>query len=83
MRAAAGVAISLAVSTVGAIIVGRGFNTVVGLFALGGGLFGLAWRMETIRALTFHGSLGAVAVETFVWSLLVAGAAAHLPRRRS
>jgi len=73
--ALAGVVISLLVSTAAAIVVGRVCNTVVGLFALGGGIFGLAWRMETIRAVTFHGSLAQVAVETFLWSLVVAGAA--------
>ena len=64
--------LSLVVATVLAIIVARVCNTAVGLFALGGALFGLAWRTENVEELAkAGGSLTLVAVETALWAVLV------------
>ncbi len=73
-RALVAVGVSLVVATALAVAVGRVCNTVVGLFVLGGSLFGLAWRMETIHEIGFGNSLVGVAVETIVWSFVVVAA---------
>lgn len=69
------VVISLAVSTILAIIVARVCNTAVGMFALGGGLFGLAWRLDTVEEFAHGGSASLLAPETALWALLVLAAA--------
>ncbi|MCP3903680.1 MAG: hypothetical protein GY715_08605, partial [Planctomycetes bacterium] len=72
------VLIALSVSTVVAVVAGRVTNTAVGLFVLGGGLFGLAWRLETVHEIPFlegfAGTAGALALETLIWAALVLGA---------
>jgi hypothetical protein len=82
LRALVGLGIALAVATVVGCIVGRVNNTAVGMFALGGALFGLAWRMDGIMELAHvgavggsgGGSLGLLALETVVVALLIGAA---------
>jgi hypothetical protein len=74
VAAIGGVLLTVLVCTALAVVVGRLSNTVVGLFALGGGLFGLAWRMGEVHEIVFTGSLFAVGIETVIWSLVVLGA---------
>jgi hypothetical protein len=75
--ATAAVLVSLAVCTGIAVVVGRVCNTAVGMFVLGGGLFGLAWRLDTVVAVVHArpggGALGLVALETLLWAILVLG----------
>jgi hypothetical protein len=69
--AALAVVISLGVSTGFAIVIGRICNTAVGMFVLGGGLFGLARRTATIEEIAFGHTVWPIAVETVLWSVLV------------
>jgi len=68
-----------AVATLAACYVGRILNAAVGLFVLGAGVFVLSGRMESVGELamsssgTGKGTLIAVAIETFVWAVLVLG----------
>jgi len=72
------VLIALSVSTAIAIVASRVTNTAVGLFVLGGGLFGFAWRMGTVHEIVFTpgfaGTGGGLALETLLWAGLVLAA---------
>ncbi|MDY7109807.1 MAG: hypothetical protein SYC29_14320 [Planctomycetota bacterium] len=73
-RALLAVLICLALSTGLAILVARVCNTAVGMFTLGGSLFGLAWRLETMEEFAHIGAPAWLAVETLIWAVLVLAA---------
>jgi len=66
--------ISLAVCTGLAVLVCRVCNPAVAMFSLGGGLFGLAWRMEGAQELMHSGSFALLPIESVLWALAVFGA---------
>ncbi len=68
------VVITLVVATALAIVVGRVCNTAVGMFMLGGGIFGMAWGVDTIGEVVHGGSLGMLGVETAIWAVLALAA---------
>jgi hypothetical protein len=66
--------VSVAICTALAIAVGRVSNTAVGMFVLGGGLYGLAWRAATVDELALSGSPTLAGVETLYWAGLLLAA---------
>jgi hypothetical protein len=66
--------IALAISTVIAIVVSRICNVAVGMFALGGGLFGLAWRCGTFTDFMHDGQASLLVIDLLIWIPLVLGA---------
>lgn len=69
-----GGAIAMITATAVGVLVGRVSNCVVGMFALGGALFGLSWRLETVREMVFVSSLGQASIETALWAVLMLAA---------
>ncbi|MHC5113779.1 MAG: hypothetical protein ACYTGP_05065 [Planctomycetota bacterium] len=78
VAACVAVLIAFVVSTAIAIAAAKVTNTAVGLFVLGGGLFGLAWRLGTVHEIVFiegfRGTAFALALETLLWAGLVLAA---------
>jgi hypothetical protein len=74
VRAVLAVLICLAISTALAILVTRVCNTAVGMFTLGGSLFGLAWRLATIEEYVHIATPALLPVETIIWAVLVLAA---------
>ena len=74
VQAILAVVICLVVSTALAVLVARVCNTAAGMFMLGGGLFGLAWRLDTMAEFVHGGSPALLAAETALWAVLVLAA---------
>ncbi len=66
--------VSMVICTILAVIVNRTNNPAIGMFALGGGMFGFAWRFATVQELVHSGSLGMLGIETALWAVAVLAA---------
>jgi hypothetical protein len=73
-QAIGAVVICLVVCTALAVLVARVCNTAMGMFMFGGGLFGLAWRLDTMAEFVHGGSPALLAIETALWALLLLAA---------
>ena len=67
--------VALVVALAAALVIGRLMNAVYGMFVLGGGLFGVAFRFGTVDELARLGDFGLMhaAIECAIWGLVVLG----------